>query len=65
MNGNGDRNASLKPGISMREIGRQLGVSAVTVSKALGGKPGVSDSVREYGGTESAGARLSVRAQFS
>lgn len=34
-------------GVSMREIGRQLGVSAVTVSKALGGKPGVSDAVRE------------------
>ncbi len=33
-------------GISMREIGRRLGVSAVTVSKALGGRPGVSDAVR-------------------
>ena len=31
----------------MREMGRRLGVSAVTVSKALAGKPGVSDAVRE------------------
>ena len=34
-------------GVSMRELGRRLGVSAVTVSKALGGKPGVSDAMRE------------------
>ena len=33
--------------VSMREIGRMLGVSAVTISKALGGKPGVSDALRE------------------
>lgn len=31
----------------MREMGKRLGVSAVTVSKALAGKPGVSDAVRE------------------
>lgn len=34
-------------GMTMREMGRRLGVSAVTVSKALAGKPGVSDAVRE------------------
>lgn len=33
--------------ISMREIARQAGVSAVTVSKALAGKKGVSDAVRQ------------------
>jgi len=37
---------SEKKGVSMREIGSRLGVSAVTVSKALGGKPGVSDAMR-------------------
>lgn len=30
----------------MRELGKRLGVSAVTVSKALSGKPGVSDIMR-------------------
>lgn len=33
--------------VTMREIGRMLGVSAVTVSKALAGKNGVSESVRQ------------------
>ncbi len=32
---------------TMREIGKAVGVSAVTVSKAMSGKPGVSDEVRE------------------
>ncbi len=32
---------------TMRDIGREVGVSAVTVSNALAGKPGMSDSVRE------------------
>ena len=36
----------MKRNVTMREIGRELGVSAVTVSKALGGKDGVSDAVR-------------------
>lgn len=31
---------------TMREIGKAVGVSAVTVSRALGGKPGMSESVR-------------------
>ena len=38
--------APAKANVGMREIGRQLGVSAVTVSKALAGKSGVSDAVR-------------------
>lgn len=33
--------------VSMRDIGREMGVSAVTVSKALGDKEGVSKAVRE------------------
>ena len=33
--------------ITMRDIGRQLGVSAVTVSKALAGKSGVSEEMRQ------------------
>lgn len=33
--------------VTMREIGRMLGVSAVTVSKALAGKSGVSESMRQ------------------
>ena len=33
-------------GVTMRDIGRQLGVSAVTVSKALAGKSGVSEETR-------------------
>ena len=33
-------------GITMRELGRMLGVSAVTVSKALSGKSGVSEEMR-------------------
>ena len=32
---------------SMRDIGRTMGISAVTVSKALAGKPGVSEKLRE------------------
>ena len=32
--------------VTMRQIGKAMGVSTVTVSKALGGKDGVSDSVR-------------------
>ena len=31
----------------MRDIGARLGVSTVTISKALNGKEGVSDAVRE------------------
>ena len=31
----------------MRDIGAKLGVSTVTISKALNGKEGVSDAVRE------------------
>lgn len=33
--------------VTMRDIGKLLGVSAVTVSKALAGKSGVSESVRD------------------
>ena len=32
---------------TMREIGHAVGVSAVTVSKAMAGKPGMSDAMRE------------------
>ena len=32
---------------TMRDIGKAVGVSAVTVSKALAGKPGMSDAVRQ------------------
>ncbi len=32
---------------TMRDIGREIGVSAVTVSKALAGKAGMSDELRE------------------
>lgn len=32
--------------VTMRQIGRAMGVSTVTVSKALGGKEGVSEAVR-------------------
>jgi LacI family transcriptional regulator len=31
----------------MRDIGREMGISAVTVSKAMSGKPGVSEKLRE------------------
>lgn len=34
-------------GVTMRELGKRLGVSAVTVSKALAGKSGVSEEVRQ------------------
>lgn len=34
-------------GITMRELGKRLGVSAVTVSKALSGKSGVSEEMRQ------------------
>ena len=37
----------MKKGVTMREIGAALGLSTVTISKALGGKEGVSDAVRE------------------
>ncbi|HIU15267.1 MAG TPA: LacI family DNA-binding transcriptional regulator [Candidatus Ventricola intestinavium] len=37
----------MKKGVTMREIGAALGVSTVTISKALSGKEGVSDAVRE------------------
>ena len=33
--------------VSMRDIARAVGTSAVTVSKALAGKPGMSDQLRE------------------
>lgn len=34
-------------GITMRDLGKRLGVSAVTVSKALAGKSGVSEEMRQ------------------
>ncbi len=34
-------------GVTMRDIGRKIGVSAVTVSKALAGKSGVSEEMRQ------------------
>lgn len=37
----------MKNSVNMREIGQALGVSAVTVSKALAGQNGVSDAMRE------------------
>ena len=37
----------MKKSVTMREIGAALGVSTVTISKALSGKDGVSDAVRE------------------
>jgi LacI family transcriptional regulator len=37
----------MKQNVNMRAIGRALGVSAVTVSKALAGRSGVSEPVRE------------------
>ena len=33
-------------GVTMRDLGKALGVSAVTISKALSGKPGVSEEMR-------------------
>lgn len=33
--------------VTMRDLGKRLGVSAVTVSKALAGKPGVSEELRQ------------------
>ena len=36
----------MKKRVTMRDIGAALGVSTVTISKALGGKEGVSDAVR-------------------
>lgn len=35
------------PSVTMRDIGRKLNVSAVTVSKALAGKGGVSEAMRQ------------------
>ena len=37
----------MKKNVTMRTIGHELGVSAVTVSKALAGRSGVSDTVRD------------------
>lgn len=37
----------MKKNVTMRDIGAALGVSTVTISKALNGKEGVSDAVRE------------------
>lgn len=37
----------MKKSTTMRDIGAKLGVSTVTISKALSGKEGVSDAVRE------------------
>ncbi|MCE5343928.1 MAG: LacI family DNA-binding transcriptional regulator [Eubacteriales bacterium] len=37
----------MKQNVNMRGIGRALGVSAVTVSKALAGRSGVSEAMRE------------------
>ena len=37
----------MKQSVNMREIGQALGVSAVTVSKALAGRSGVSEALRE------------------
>ena len=37
----------MKKRVTMRDIGQALGVSTVTISKALGGREGVSDAVRE------------------
>ena len=34
-------------GVTMRELGKRLGVSAVTISKALAGKSGVSEEMRQ------------------
>ncbi|MBQ8202195.1 MAG: LacI family DNA-binding transcriptional regulator [Clostridia bacterium] len=34
-------------GVTMRDIGKRIGVSAVTVSKALAGKSGVSEEMRQ------------------
>lgn len=34
-------------GVTMRDLGKRLGVSAVTVSKALAGKSGVSEEMRQ------------------
>ena len=34
-------------GVTMRDIGKRIGVSAVTVSKALAGKSGVSEAMRQ------------------
>ena len=34
-------------GVTMRDLARRVGVSAVTVSKALAGKSGVSEEMRQ------------------
>lgn len=34
-------------GVTMRDLGKRLGVSAVTISKALSGKSGVSEEMRQ------------------
>ena len=33
--------------VKMQDIAQRLGVSTMTISKALSGKPGVSDGMRE------------------
>ena len=33
--------------VTMRDLGKRLGVSAVTISKALSGKSGVSEEMRQ------------------
>ena len=37
----------MKNGIKMADIAREIGVSVVTVSNALAGRDGVSDSLRK------------------
>lgn len=41
------KEAAIMKKTTMRDIGKAVGVSAVTVSKAMAGKPGMSDSMRE------------------